>query len=1004
MSQPPIHILAVDDEPDLCALTKDFLEMSTDMEVDTVHSVREAMGALAKKSYDVIVSDYQMPGEDGIQFLKSLRGAGDQIPFILLTGKGREEVVIEALNNGADSYLQKGGKSVPMYTELEHRIRATVRRYRSENALRESEGKFRGFYDSIRDGIVRVAMDGTILECNHAYLELTGYTLEELEQLTYMDLTPEKWHDMEHGIISNFAMKTGHSEGYEKEYRRKDGMVFPISLRIWLILDEHGNPSHMWGIVRDITEIKLAEEALRQKTALLEAQVAASIDGILVIDENHKRVLVNQRIIELFNVPQQIIGDIDDNLLLKHVVSLTKCPEQFLEKVEYLYDHVDEASRDEIEFKDGMVLDRYSAPVLDKNGKYYGRTWTFREITESKRVENELRASQNMLSKILATSPNFVYIYDLKEHRNIYTNREVVDFLGYTSQQIESMGSSLFELILHPDDVKVVEEFQDRQRHLADGVIIEAEYRMRRADGNWCWLRSRNMVFERDPDGSVRSELGIAEDVTERKRAEKEVESSRHLHSKIMETSLNLVFIYDLKEHRNLYASRKMAEFLGYDPQQIQDLGSQLFEKILHPDDAKVVEEYQELLRNLDDGKIAELQYRLRRGDGNWCWIRSRNMVFERDPDGSVRSELGIAEDVTEKKLAEGELKAADLEIRKSKDMFRALIDRSYDAVIIHDMEGNILDVNATMLRLYQVTKEEALDYNIADFTGVACSMEEAQEHWEQALAGVDQFFPWQARRPKDGSVFDVEVYLTLITFDESHLILGNIRDITERKRDERALNEANRKLNLLSSITWHDINNQLMTLAGNLSLLDKGQLDDRSKQRLLKAEIAAERISAMIEFTKEYEHIGVNAPIWQDISTLVDRCAMDVHLGQIRIENDVPTGTEVFADPLISKVFYNLMDNAVQHGRNINTIRFYIEECDGVRAIICEDDGMGIPTDMKERLFTQGFGNDHGLGLFLSREILSITGITIKEIGHPGKGAKFIMVVPTGGFVVVRP
>jgi signal transduction histidine kinase len=113
---------------------------------------------------------------------------------------------------------------------------------------------------------------------------------------------------------------------------------------------------------------------------------------------------------------------------------------------------------------------------------------------------------------------------------------------------------------------------------------------------------------------------------------------------------------------------------------------------------------------------------------------------------------------------------------------------------------------------------------------------------------------------------------------------------------------------------------------------------------------------------------------------------------------NDVPPGIEVFADPLISKVFFNLIQNAVKHGGDITIINFYVEDIEGVRAIICEDDGCGISTDMKELLFTRGFGKEHGLGLFLSREILAITGITIAEVGEPGLGAKFVMRIPEGG------
>ena len=229
MSPPHIHILVVDDEPDIGIQCKFYLERSEDMKVETVCSVAEAMASLAQRNYDAIVSDYQMPGEDGIQFLKSLRGKGDQIPFILFTGKGREEVVIEALNSGADSYLQKGGKPTPQYTELEHRIRAAVRKHRidrslalrncelqkandelaaaeqemaaqleeiragidemaeSKEELWESEDESRALLMNLSTGVVVHALDTTILFSNPMASSLLGLTEDQIRGKAAID-------------------------------------------------------------------------------------------------------------------------------------------------------------------------------------------------------------------------------------------------------------------------------------------------------------------------------------------------------------------------------------------------------------------------------------------------------------------------------------------------------------------------------------------------------------------------------------------------------------------------------------------------------------------------------------------------------------------------------------------------------------------------------------------------------------------------------------------------
>jgi signal transduction histidine kinase len=120
-------------------------------------------------------------------------------------------------------------------------------------------------------------------------------------------------------------------------------------------------------------------------------------------------------------------------------------------------------------------------------------------------------------------------------------------------------------------------------------------------------------------------------------------------------------------------------------------------------------------------------------------------------------------------------------------------------------------------------------------------------------------------------------------------------------------------------------------------------------------------------------------------------------------VKNNLPAGSEVLADPLVVKVFYNLMDNAARYGGKITTIRFSVEERDGVHLLVCEDDGYGVVAVEKEKIFERGFGKNTGLGLALAREILDITGITIRETGEPGTGARFEMTVPKGAWRITQ-
>ena len=285
-----------------------------------------------------------------------------------------------------------------------------------ENSLRESEEKYRNLYESMKDSVITTDLEGNILDCNQVCLDMLGYTMEEMKNLTYQQFTPVKWRAFDDQIVKPQITARGYSDEYEKEYIRKDGSMIPISLRSWLIKDQDGNPSRFWAIIRDITTRKSTEEKLQSKSSLLEAQLNATTEGILVIDNLNIRLLINQRLIDLLNIPAYILAEKEDSLLLNYVVGLIENPQSFLEKVRYLNTHPDEKSYDEVVFKSGIVLERYSAPMLNDDGKNDGRIWTFRDITSSKLTEKQINLKNEKLHKVNAEMDKFYSIiaHDLR--------------------------------------------------------------------------------------------------------------------------------------------------------------------------------------------------------------------------------------------------------------------------------------------------------------------------------------------------------------------------------------------------------------------------------------------------------------------------------------------------------------------------------------------------------------------------------------------------------------
>lgn len=230
-----------------------------------------------------------------------------------------------------------------------------------------------------------------------------------------------------------------------------------------------------------------------------------------------------------------------------------------------------------------------------------------------------------------------------------------------------------------------------------------------------------------------------------------------------------------------------------------------------------------------------------------------------------------------------------------------------------------------------------------------------------------------------------------------------NIKDLVaceleEKKMTQKALEVALSKLNYLSSITQHDLINSLTIFEGYLNILLDIQLEGKIQNYLEKMKESTQAMKRHITFASDYQEMGNAAPSWFHVESLIKNSIIGLIFRDVII--DINTGNlEILADPLIQKAIYNLLENAVRHGIHTTQITVTsIQNPDDVNLII-EDNGSGIPNDIKGRIFNRGFGSNTGIGLFLTREILGITGMQIIETGTPGKGAKFEIRVPSGHF-----
>jgi diguanylate cyclase (GGDEF)-like protein/PAS domain S-box-containing protein len=261
---------------------------------------------------------------------------------------------------------------------------------RAHESARDAEQRFRKGFDSSQIGMALAAPDGRFIRVNQALCEKTGYSADELLTLGFADLTHPDDLETTLDYVSRLAEGEIDSFRNEKRYMRKDGELLDVIVSVSSIRDRDGGLRSFFGQVQDITERKRAERELAQSLSLVTATLESTADGILVVDAEGRISHFNEEFRRMWRIPADILRAGDDQRAISSVLEQLVDPDLFLRKVRDLYDHPDAKSFDILHFKDGSVLERYSQPQR-QGGKSVGRVWSFRDVTERKRFEDELQ-------------------------------------------------------------------------------------------------------------------------------------------------------------------------------------------------------------------------------------------------------------------------------------------------------------------------------------------------------------------------------------------------------------------------------------------------------------------------------------------------------------------------------------------------------------------------------------------------------------------------------------
>lgn len=731
-----MKVLIVDDEPPLCDIAKAFLDHLGGFEVDTVGSAAEGLHLLQTSEYEAVVSDYQMPGIDGLEFLRLVRECS-KIPFILFTGKGREEVAIQALNLGADYYLQKGGDPQAQFAELANMIRKSVGRERAERALEESERKYRLLAENSRDVIWKMDVETLRFTfISPGIVHLRGFTVEEtISQHLSEIVTPDDYRIIAQDLPERIRRFLGGDESMRtsvitaKQWRR-DGTVVPVEISSTLLVDDDGMIREIIGVARDVSE------RVRATEALLESQRKLST----------------------------LMGNLP-----------------------------------------GMAYRCLNDP-----------DWTMEFVSEG-----------------------------------------CEELTGYSQSELQKNTKKSYASLILPEDRARV--WETVQHGLARGRPFKMVYRIRTAkdETKWVWERGRGV---RSADGQLIALEGFIADITERKELERALNSSEAKYRALMENANDAIVVSDIGTGTVIDANDRALTTLGLTIERVQGMSvSRLF-------------------RQEDATRYAET-YRKHVNSENGC----------------VSEEL--------------------------------LVDSG-------------------------------------------------------------------------GCPIPVIVSSRKLEVDGRPTLIAIFHNISESKSMQEALATANKKLNLLNSITRHDLLNQLTVLRGMIDLGRMNSADPKTIVLLDRLDSIGRSMQRSLEFTRSYQEISAAAPQWQSLRKALEGAMRQAEHLDLPFSVSVDAGDfDVFADSLLGKVFYNIIDNSARHGGIVSRVDFTTHLNGGSLLLVCTDDGIGVPHDQRERIFERGVGRNGGFGLFLSREILGITGIGISEEGCNRKGACFVIEMPEGTY-----
>jgi len=912
------------------------------------------------------------------------------------------------------------------------------------DGLRESEKRFRTIFENSPYPIcINSIPDQKFVAINEAFRKTSGWTDEDILGKNPIELGLVSVRDA--ARLASKALLSGKIENVPLAISAKEGAQLQVQFSsIMVTINDKPNTVTM---IAEITKLKRIEEELLQKNEELYAAYEQLTSAEEELRQNYNELHKNEQALraseEMFRALVEhsldgiLITDFTGNILFVNrtmgiIIDTVNLPAIINRNVlEFVApESQDDVIRDFRQVSQGTdaYLVCYKL-ITETKGEVWveciGKKITFadspamlvsiRDVTERRNAESVLRESENKFSTVFRDSPVMLTIVSAVDGTFVEINDAFTRNTGYSRGDV--IGKTAESLDMFPVDNEQEQLTATlKKTGIVNGMVVKCR---NKAGVVITSLFSSRLTMM----GGKPHILSTIENITERTAKD----TAFHAMVRSMVGTTGLDSLHKITEN--------VSSWLGADCVMLGEIqpGNPMVNVISMYLDGKHIPDFSYSLKGTPCEHVAETGFCIYsdhaiqlfpmakdletlniRGYAGTSLRDSKGIVIgvlcalsrnPLQPHPSIREFMDI---IAVKAAAEIERTRMERVLRESEEKYRLLADNVHDVIWTAGTDMRLTHVSPSVTGLRGMTSREAMAESLNNaltpesFLKIKNYYQQCSDAMKSSSAiPVNNTMDLEFRR-KDGSTVWTETVITP-AFDsnkEPSGIVGISRDISFKKTAEEELRLANRKLSLLSGITRHDIRNQLMALSGYLELSKKSLEDPVLLGKFIDNEKKiADTIAHQIRFTRDYEEVGVGAPAWQNINTVTSTAVNRLPLQNISIETGDPT-LEVLADPLLEKVFYNIADNALRYGgEQMNLIRITNRRENGNLVIVVEDNGQGISREDKKQLFTKGFGRNTGLGLYLSREILSITGMTITENGEPGRGTRFEIMVPQGQY-----